>query len=148
MPENLRRIKSTKQYNKDFRKISKQGKDLGLIDRITDQLANDIPLAEKHRDHPLKGEWLGFRECHITPDLLLIYQKTDKNELILVLVSLCGWYLVFLLVVGYYMNIFGGKLHNKNAKTTFTQGNQGISFDHHNKRTKLLLSLIKGWRQF
>ena len=90
MAKNIRRIKSTKQYDKDFRKAHKQGKDLDLVDWIIDQLANDIPLPEKHRDHALKGEWRGYRECHVTPDFLLVYEKTDKSELILVLVRLAS----------------------------------------------------------
>lgn len=40
-------------------------------------LIHDLPLPEKHHDHELKGNWVGFRECHVKPDLLLIYEKTD-----------------------------------------------------------------------
>ena len=40
-------------------------------------LQNNIPLADKYRDHELKGKYLGFRECHIQPDWLLIYLKED-----------------------------------------------------------------------
>ena len=90
MSKNLRRIKSTKQYDRDYRKAYKQAKNLDLVDWVVDQLANDIPLPEKHQDHALKGEWRGYRECHVTPDLLLIYEKTAKGELILVLVRLAS----------------------------------------------------------
>ena len=41
-------------------------------------VANDAPLGPEHRDHPLKGEWSGFRECHIGGDFLLIYQVDDE----------------------------------------------------------------------
>ena len=53
-------------------------------------LADDIPLHEKHRDHALKGIWKGYRECHITPDWLLVYKKTNKNELQLILARLAS----------------------------------------------------------
>jgi mRNA interferase YafQ len=44
-------------------------------------LANDRPLEPKHRDHDLSGDWSGYRECHVKPDLLLIYRKTDQDLL-------------------------------------------------------------------
>ncbi|MGA3372576.1 MAG: type II toxin-antitoxin system YafQ family toxin [Terracidiphilus sp.] len=44
-------------------------------------LANDFPLEPKHRDHDLSGDWEGYRECHVKPDLLLIYKKTDAESL-------------------------------------------------------------------
>ena len=47
-------------------------------------LANDEPLARRQRDHGLSGEWADHRECHVRPDLLLIYQKPDADTLLLV----------------------------------------------------------------
>ncbi len=47
-------------------------------------LANDEPLAERHHDHHLVGEWKDHRDCHVKPDLILIYRKTDENTLDLV----------------------------------------------------------------
>jgi mRNA interferase YafQ len=44
-------------------------------------LANDRPLEPRHRDHDLSGDWSGYRECHVKPDLLLIYRKTGKDLL-------------------------------------------------------------------
>jgi len=44
-------------------------------------LATDRPLAKKYRDHLLVGEWMGYRECHLKPDLLLIYKKPDDKTL-------------------------------------------------------------------
>ena len=64
-----------------MRKLSKIT--LVEVESILDKLANDEPLEQKHKDHSLKGEYKDFRECHIKPDLLLIYRK-DKNLLILV----------------------------------------------------------------
>jgi len=44
----------------------------------------DGPLAERYRDHPLSGDWAGFRDCHIKPDLVLINEKPDDTSLRLV----------------------------------------------------------------
>jgi mRNA interferase YafQ len=52
-----------------------------LLTQITDLLANNRPLPEKHRDHPLGGNWKGHRECHLKPDLLLIYKFPDDRTL-------------------------------------------------------------------
>jgi mRNA interferase YafQ len=57
-------------------------------------LAADAPLAERDRDHPLSGDWAGFRDCHIKPDLVLIYAKPDADTLRLVRLgshSALGW---------------------------------------------------------
>ena len=45
-------------------------------------LAEDKPLPPEKRDHFLTGKWIGYRECHVQPDFLLIYKKDDKNNLI------------------------------------------------------------------
>jgi mRNA interferase YafQ len=47
-------------------------------------LAKDEPLAERYRDHPLTGEWNDHRDCHLKPDLVLIYRKPDTERLQLV----------------------------------------------------------------
>ena len=44
-------------------------------------LADDQPLEPRHRDHDLSGEWAGYRDCHVKPDLVLIYRKLDANIL-------------------------------------------------------------------
>lgn len=48
-----------------------------LLEAVIDQLAAGKPLAEKHRDHLLTGDYGGFRECHILPDWLLVYQVRE-----------------------------------------------------------------------
>jgi mRNA interferase YafQ len=78
-------VRSTK-FRKDVRLAHKQGKDIAMLEQIVDMLADDIPLPEKHRDHALAGNWKDHRECHITPDWLLVYRKTDENGLLLLLV--------------------------------------------------------------
>jgi mRNA interferase YafQ len=47
-------------------------------------LANNQPLSEKFRDHPLSGNWKNYRDCHVRPDLVLIYRKLDPDILELV----------------------------------------------------------------
>ncbi|MCE5359956.1 MAG: type II toxin-antitoxin system YafQ family toxin [Acidithiobacillus sp.] len=48
---------------------------------ILEALVADLPLDAKYRDHDLSGNWAGYRECHIKPDLLLIYRKCDSDTL-------------------------------------------------------------------
>lgn len=43
-------------------------------------LVNDLPLDPKYKDHALTGNWKGYRECHINPDLLLVYRKDTEND--------------------------------------------------------------------
>ncbi|MGC2061535.1 MAG: type II toxin-antitoxin system YafQ family toxin [Thermodesulfovibrionales bacterium] len=72
-------LRTTKQFERDFRLLEKQGKDLGKLKRITRRLVNEEPLEIRHHDHPLTGDWQGFRDCHIEPDWLLLY-RVDKNS--------------------------------------------------------------------
>lgn len=83
--ERKRNIVRSAKFRKDVRLAVKQGKDITLLEWVIDQLADDIPLPEKHRDHALIGNWKGHRECHVTPDWLLVYRKNDKSELLLTL---------------------------------------------------------------
>jgi len=64
----------TTQFRRDYRLSVKRGFDISLIDELMDTLITEKPLDERHRDHPLKGEYLGCRECHIQPDWLLVYR--------------------------------------------------------------------------
>jgi mRNA interferase YafQ len=51
---------------------------------VVNLLAADTPLAHRNFDHPLSGEWNDHRDCHIRPDLILIYRKPDGDSLELV----------------------------------------------------------------
>jgi len=64
----------TRQFKKDYKLAIKRSWNISLGDAIISDLMNEIPLDEKHKDHPLTGNHLGCRECHIKPDWLLIYQ--------------------------------------------------------------------------
>ena len=69
-------------FKKDLKRIAKRGYDRALLDAVIDLLRRDAPLPEARRDHFLKGEWKGWRECHIEPDWLLIYKTTDDEVLL------------------------------------------------------------------
>lgn len=73
-----------KSIQKDFKKIKKQNKDLNILKKVIDMLANDEILPDKYRDHLLIGNYKGKHECHLEPDWLLIYEYLD-DELILFL---------------------------------------------------------------
>ena len=62
--------------------MKKQGKDISLLESVIDDLLDEKVLDEKYQDHPLVGNYIGFRECHIQPDWLLIY-AIDNEQLIL-----------------------------------------------------------------
>ena len=90
MTETKRHVRRTALFKKEYRKSMKQGKNMVLLLSIINMLANDEPLPPKHRDHALTGNWADFRECHITPDWLLVYRKVDNGELLLVLSRLAS----------------------------------------------------------
>jgi mRNA interferase YafQ len=78
----------TKQYQKSLRKIKQSGKlPKEKLDNMVQMLANNKIIPAQYRDHELKGEYQGFRECHIQGDLLLVYKK-EKKKLILILADI------------------------------------------------------------
>ena len=83
----MRTIEPTGQFRRDYKRESKgQHRQTleGDLAGIVTALANDHPLTEKHRDHALTGDWKDHRDCHVKPDLVLIYQKPDADVLRLV----------------------------------------------------------------
>lgn len=77
-------IKYHKSFRKDYKKIKKQGLDVSKLEKVITLLADEISLPEEYQDHALRENYVGYRECHIQPDWLLIY-KVEKNELLLML---------------------------------------------------------------
>ena len=69
------KIELANRFKKHFKKLNTQEQE--IFREVVSKLANDENLEPKYRDHALKGEYIGFRECHLKPDLLLIYQKQD-----------------------------------------------------------------------
>lgn len=77
-------IKPTTKFQRDVKRIHKRGYDISLLTDIIKKLADGQQLPEKNRDHSLSGDYINCRECHITPDWLLVYE-IDYGELILYL---------------------------------------------------------------
>lgn len=66
------------QFKKDFKKITKRPiPDIIEVGHVISLLQRKEPLEDKHVDHSLTGNWQGFRDCHIKPDLVLIYRVDD-----------------------------------------------------------------------
>ncbi len=83
----MRIVKHTSQFKRDYRreKSGQHGKKLdNLLMETVNLLAVDEPLPRRSFDHPLTGEWSDHRDCHIRPDLVLIYRKPDSASLELV----------------------------------------------------------------
>lgn len=72
-------LKPTTQFKRDLKKAQKQNKNLDLLNKVLQQLADGIPLPEKNRDHALTRNYAGCRECHIQPDWLLIYEIAEDT---------------------------------------------------------------------
>lgn len=83
----MRTIERTTQFKRDYKRETK-GQHRAILANdlveILTMLADDQPLAEKFRDHALTGEWKDCRDCHIKPDLILIYRKPDQVKLQLI----------------------------------------------------------------
>ncbi|MFZ5533414.1 MAG: type II toxin-antitoxin system YafQ family toxin [Pseudomonadota bacterium] len=83
----MRTIKQTSRFKRDLKREAKGPRRAILaveFIEIVKTLACDEPLAGKYQDHALSGDWKDHRDCHVRPDLVLIYRKTDDAELQLV----------------------------------------------------------------
>lgn len=83
----MRTIEHTTQFKRDYKREKKGTHRRTVAKQLIDvvaRLAKDQPLLEKYRDHSLTGEWKDHRDCHIRPDLVLIYRKTTTDVLQLV----------------------------------------------------------------
>ena len=67
------------KFKKDYKKIKKRGYQIEKLEKLLHLLAEEKALPEKYSNHMLTGNFLGFNECHITPDWLLIYEIEDKT---------------------------------------------------------------------
>ena len=61
------------RFKRDVKRAQKRGKDMDKLKAVLSLLIEEEPLPARYRDHPLKGEWQGFRDLHIEPDWLLLY---------------------------------------------------------------------------
>ena len=83
----MRRIECTTAFQRDFKREKKgqHRRDLDLlVSGVVSLLVEDAPLPEKNHHHELAGDWRDQRECHVKPDLLLIYRKPDDEVLQLI----------------------------------------------------------------
>ena len=83
----MRTIKQSSAFKSDLKREAKDPHRVALAKGFVDivaTLAKDEPLAKKHRDHALTGDWKDHRDCHVKPDLVLIYRKPDDTMLQLV----------------------------------------------------------------
>jgi mRNA interferase YafQ len=83
----MRKVKQTVAFKRDFKRETKGPNRKFLLESfetLIRTLANDELLEVRHRDHALGGEWRDHRDCHLRPDLVLIYRKPDDDSLHLV----------------------------------------------------------------
>ena len=78
------KLVKTNRFQKDYALAIKRGLDISLLDGVIIMLANGQSLPARYKDHPLKGDHAGYRECHIQPDWLLVY-RMEKDILVIVL---------------------------------------------------------------
>jgi mRNA interferase YafQ len=78
----MRKIETTAKFKRDFKREQKGQHRVGLeelLEKIVTKLAQDKALPAKFRDHALVGNWADHRDCHLKPDLVLIYRKPDEH---------------------------------------------------------------------
>ncbi len=76
----MRTFSRTSQFKKDVKRAKKRGQDLAKLKTILDLLIEGDPLPAAYKDHPLRGEFEGSRDCHIAPDWILIYTLRERGE--------------------------------------------------------------------
>ena len=72
-------VEWTNVFKRDYKRAMKRNLDISLLDEIIGKLSRRETLSLKNKDHALRNNWEGFRECHITPDWLLIYRIFDEK---------------------------------------------------------------------
>ena len=81
----MRTIERSSAFKRDYKRAKatpRHRKSVdSLVSTVVTRLLADRVLPENHRDHALSGDWVGYRECHIKPDLLLMYRKPDADTL-------------------------------------------------------------------
>jgi mRNA interferase YafQ len=73
------RLASSGRFKRDVKRAAKRGKDMQKLREVIDLLLAETPLPTRYRDHPLKGNWIGWRDLHIEPDWLLIYRIANER---------------------------------------------------------------------
>ncbi len=71
-------VRST-QFKRDVKRAEKRSKDLSKLRTLLSLLIEQKPLPSSYLDHPLRGNWRGYRNAHIEPDWLLLYRVAGKE---------------------------------------------------------------------
>ena len=78
----MRSQRHTKQFRKDLERLARRkGSTVLEFIEVATMLLADEPLLPRHKDHQLKGNYIGYRDCHVRDDLVLIYKKTPGEIL-------------------------------------------------------------------
>ena len=75
----MKELLTSGRFRKDVELARRRGKDLRKLRDVIALLSAGAQLAKAYRDHPLKGEFQGYRDCHLEPDWVLIYAETTKS---------------------------------------------------------------------
>ena len=75
----MRTFSRTTQFKKDVKRAKKRGKDLAKLKAAMERLIDGHPLPPEFKDHPLRGNFAGSRDCHLEPDWVLIYTLAEKD---------------------------------------------------------------------
>lgn len=75
----MRTILYSGQFKKDFKRMEKRGNDVEKLRVVIKKLINEEELDARHKDHPLQGNFVGARDCHISPNWVLIYAIIDSE---------------------------------------------------------------------
>jgi len=67
------------KFKKDYKLLKKQNRDFSEFERVIEYLIEEQPLPQKYKEHSLKGKYIGYKECHIFPDWLLIYRIIEDR---------------------------------------------------------------------
>lgn len=81
-------IRYSAKFKKDYKAVIKRGYNPQLLQTVLELLCSEQPLPAKYKDHNLSGNYDGHRECHITPDWLLIYKI--EHEMVTLLLTRTG----------------------------------------------------------
>jgi mRNA interferase YafQ len=76
------KLQVTSKYKKDLKRAKSRGLDLDSLQNVLSYLVNGITLPKEYNDHKLLGRYIGYRECHISPDWLLIYDINTEIKLL------------------------------------------------------------------
>jgi mRNA interferase YafQ len=76
----VRTFSRTSQFKKDVKRAGKRGEDLAKLRKVMDLLIEGEPLPPEYKDHPLRGNFAGSRDCHVEPDWVLIYTLMEEDS--------------------------------------------------------------------